>query len=223
VVERVASKQASTDIAARVRQAILKGQFLPNERLVEVDLAAAFGSNRANIRTALALLEQERLVVREPNRGARVRFVTDVEAIEIYEARAALEAVVARQAALKAGADDCKRLADIIAAMEATIKESNLVAFSELNGKLHGELSAIAGNATLIRLLEGLRSHVIRWQYRTILVPGRVTDSLVEHRLIVEAVCAGAPDAAEQAMRHHLEKVTDNLRRAMANANIALF
>jgi DNA-binding GntR family transcriptional regulator len=53
-------------------QAILSGEFQPHERLIELDLAQRYGVGRTAIRTALARLEQDRLVEREVNRGARV-------------------------------------------------------------------------------------------------------------------------------------------------------
>ena len=90
------------DVAARLRDAITRGQLMPNERLIEADLTKAYGVNRANIRMALAMLDQEGLVVREPNRGARVRAITDAEAIEIADTRLAIEVMVARQAAARA-------------------------------------------------------------------------------------------------------------------------
>ena len=62
-----------------MREWITGGRFMPNERLIETDLAEALGVNRANVRMALAMLEQEGLVVRERNRGARVRLVSDAE------------------------------------------------------------------------------------------------------------------------------------------------
>ena len=64
------------DVTARLREAITSGRFQPSERLIEMDLAASLATNRTNVRTALAQLEQEGLVVREANRGARVRLVS---------------------------------------------------------------------------------------------------------------------------------------------------
>jgi len=72
----------------RLRQAILSGQLLPNQRLVELDLAQIFGIGRAAVRTALDRLDQEGLVEREPYRGARVRAISQAEAVEMFEARA---------------------------------------------------------------------------------------------------------------------------------------
>src|SRR6185437_16241581 len=94
----------------QLREAILKEKFLPNERLIEMDLAQEFGAGRAAIRTALARLEQDGLVERERYRGARVRLISESEAIEILEVRAALESLAARYAALKITPEQSDRL-----------------------------------------------------------------------------------------------------------------
>ena len=57
------------DVTTRLREAITSGRFQPSERLIEMELAASLATNRTNVRTALAQLEQEGLVVREANRG----------------------------------------------------------------------------------------------------------------------------------------------------------
>ena len=74
----------------------------------------------------------------------------------------------------------------------------------------------IAGNATASRILDTLKSHLVRLQYRVILLPGRPQSSLAEHRAIVDAVCKGDADAAEAAMRRHLESFTRLLTQAIA-------
>src|SRR5580704_4567884 len=101
--------RGDADPTARLRQAIVDGRFFPNERLVEEDLVRRFGGTRAAVRLALAVLEQQGLVVRERHRGARVRLVTEREAIEIIEIRAMLEALAARHAALRATDADLAR------------------------------------------------------------------------------------------------------------------
>src|SRR5690349_18090066 len=84
----------------QLREAIRRGEFQPNERLIEMDLAHSLGAGRAAVRTALARLEQEGLVQRERYRGARVRLISETEAIEILEARAVLEGLAVRHAAM---------------------------------------------------------------------------------------------------------------------------
>jgi DNA-binding GntR family transcriptional regulator len=209
-------RPAATDITARLRDAITRGRLMPNERLIEADLAGQYRVNRAHIRTALAMLDQEGLVVREKNRGARVRAVSDAEALEIAGTRLVLEVMVARQAAERAGAADRKALRTIETQMRAAVAEEDYSLFSQLNGALHREIQRIAGNATASRILDTLKSHLVRLQYRVILLPGRPQSSLAEHRAIVGALCKGDADAAEAAMRRHLESFTRLLTQAIA-------
>jgi DNA-binding GntR family transcriptional regulator len=200
----------------RLRQAIVRGQFLPNERLIETDLARTFRVGRAAIRTALARLEQEGLVEREPFRGARVRAISVEEAIEILEARAALEGLAVRQAARNATPDDVAGLRATLEQMRADHAAGDLLRVSEGNRQLHRQLLAIARHRTAARLIDVLQAQNVRYQFRTILVPGRASQSLEEHRAIVDAVAAGDPDRAEHAVRRHLDHVADALRRLPA-------
>src|SRR6201999_3001768 len=93
-----------------LREAILSGRYLPNERLVEADLVAALGESRAVVRTAIVRLEGDGLVEHAPTRGAKVRLVGEREASEILEARAVLEGFGASKAAGAATPDDVARL-----------------------------------------------------------------------------------------------------------------
>ena len=94
----------------RLREAIVTGSLQPNERLVESDLAQRLGVSRTLIRAALVRLEQEGLVEHERHRGARVRLVSEREAVEILETRAVLEGLAARLAAERANAQDVEDL-----------------------------------------------------------------------------------------------------------------
>lgn len=196
----------------QLREAILHGEFQPNERLIEMDLVQSLGTGRAAIRTALARLEQEGLVQRERYRGARVRLVSETEAIEILEARAALESLAMRHAALNATADDIAALHTLLDELAQRLKGGDLLGHSEVNARFHQQLLRIANHATVSRLLEMLKSQNVRFQFRTILVPGRPQQSYQEHVAIVEAVAAHDPDRAEEAMRYHLSRVADALR-----------
>ena len=196
----------------RLREAIRRGEFQPNERLIEMDLAQTLGAGRAAVRTALARLEQEGLVQRERYRGARVRLISETEAIEILEARAVLEGLAMRHAALNATADDIATLRALLGELAQRLAESDLLGYSSVNARLHQELLRIANHATVSRLLDMLKSQNVRFQFRTILVPGRPHHSYQEHTAIVEAVAAHDPERAEQAMRAHLSHVVDALK-----------
>ena len=201
------------DVYERLREAIVTGRLQPNQRLVEIDLTESFGASRSSVRTALVRLAHDGLVVHERNRGARVRMVDVGEAVEIVEARRVLEGLAAAHAATKARKRDVADLRRILREMRARLDAGDLLGASDQNGELHRRILAASGHHTAIRLIEGLNSQIVRFQYRTILVPGRSERSFEEHSAIVDAIAGHDPEAAETAMRAHLAGVADALRQ----------
>ncbi|MEO3745195.1 GntR family transcriptional regulator [Plantactinospora sp. B5E13] len=205
-VRRPATRTAD-EAYEQLRQAIRSGELMPNERLIEVELAARLQVSRAVVRTVLVRLGQDGLVVLTPNRGAHVRLVTEAEAVEILQVRAVLEALAARQAAINATAREIGGLRRVLNRMTQKLEQDDLLGYSEGNASLHKAIIAAARHDTAARLISGLRAQLVRFQYRTILVPGRPAQSLGEHTDIVAAIAARDPDAAEAAMRRHLGQV----------------
>jgi DNA-binding GntR family transcriptional regulator len=198
----------------RLREAIVTGRLQPNERLIESDLAGSLGVSRSVVRAALVRLEHEGLVEHERHRGARVRLVEQSEAVEILEARAVLEGLAARLAARRRTPDDVLELQAILDKMQRLRDADDLLGVSDENAGLHRRLVQISGHATAARLIGALNSQMVRFQYRTILLPGRSERSASEHAAIVEAIVDGDGEAAEAAMRAHLSHVADALRRS---------
>jgi DNA-binding GntR family transcriptional regulator len=210
-----AAAESPADVSRQLREAIVSGQFQPNERLVEVDLARRLGTGRTSIRAALVRLEQEGLVTREPNRGARVRLVSDREAIEIEQVRIALELLMVRLAAERAKPADLEDLRATLLEMRQQLDLGDPIGYSELNARFHQRIWTIADHGTASALLAMLKSQSLRFQFRTILRPGRTEQSLEEHRAIVEALSAHDADACEQAMTRHLSHVIETLKWAI--------
>src|SRR5690606_9836501 len=139
------------------------------------------------------------------------------------ETRRALEALVSRQAAERAEDPDKKELVELLADMQSAYDSGDLMTYSAINGKLHSEIRRIAGNATARRILETLKSQVVRLQYQAIYLPGRAQHSMAEHVEIVEAICANDLDRAEAAMRKHLSGVVEGLKRTMERGRQTFF
>lgn len=196
----------------RLREGIANGQFLPNERLVEATVATRLGVGRTAVRAALVRLDQEGLVTLEPNRGARVRLISDHEALEIEEVRATLEAMLARRAASRATPTDLRELRQVVVEMRRLVAKNDAIGYSDLNARFHQAIWAAADHSTASRLVGSLKSQSIRLQYQTILRPGRTERSLREHEAIFNALKAHDPDAAEEAMLAHLAEVQETLR-----------
>jgi DNA-binding GntR family transcriptional regulator len=196
-----------------LRAAIVSGDLAPDARLVEAEVSASFNMSRGAVRTALIRLEQDGLVVREPHRGARVRKVSNEEAVEILQARAVLEGLAARQAAERIDEAGTERLVACLARHRELLDLGDLLGASDANADLHAALLGLSGHGTAQRLIHALHAQTVRYQYRTILIPGRSAASVDEHAAIVEAVTGGRPDDADAAMRRHLFNVAQAVRR----------
>ncbi len=125
-----------------------------------------------------------------------------------------LEGLAARQAAAKATDRDIASLRRILGRMRQLLDAGDPLGASDQNAALHHQVLEIAGHDTARRLISTLNSQLVRFQYRTILLPGRSERSIAEHTAIVEAVAARDPGAAERAMHSHLSEVADALRGA---------
>lgn len=207
---RAAPKKTVTE---RLRDDILAATFPPGERLIELQLTERYAVGRAAVRAAFVELATEGLVVHESNRGATVRRVTIAEAIEIIDARTALEGLVARLAAVRATKAERTELRTLITSMVAAVKAGDQKGYGNLNRTLHRRLREMSRHRVIDELVANLRNRAAYQQFRLAAVPGRSETSLKEHRAIVRAVVAGDGDAAEAAMRRHLDSVADVLRR----------
>jgi len=200
------------DVLAAIRDAIIQGEFAPNQRLVEADLSERFGAGRSGVRAALFELANEGLVERVQNRGARVRAVTLDEAIEISEVRMAVEGLCAAKAAEHITDEEITELRALGTAMRTAVAAGHVLRYSELNQTLHLRVRQISRQSAAAGVLERLRAQNVRHQFRLALVPGRPEVSLAEHLAIIDEICARAPEAAERAARRHLQSVIAALK-----------
>ena len=209
------SKPAVTEA---LRAAILNGEYAPKQRLVEIDLCERFSTSRVILRAALQELSAQGLVEFQRNRGARVRDVSLEEAIEITEVRILLEGHLAARAAERASRADVTMLRGLVKDMRTAVGKSELLAYSDLNARLHAAIRDIAAHETAARLLRQLRDQTVRHQFSLSLVPGRPKVSLPQHEAIVAAIIAHKPQEAQQAMHEHLQSVIQAFQALSAAA-----
>lgn len=203
---------ADEPVTDRLRDDILSSIYAPGERLVEMSLSQEYGCGRAAIRAALVQLESEGLVDREENKGAVVRRVSLAEAIEITEARSALESMIAARAARNVTDEDARELEAIIDGMREAIANNDANRYSMLNRELHGRVHAAGRHEVANQMVQMLRNRGVHHQYRLAMMPGRQRKSLSQHAAIVKAIVAGDEQGAAAAMQQHLDSVIDVLR-----------
>lgn len=203
----------NTSVTDRLREDILGGVYPPGERLVELQLTKRYQVGRAAIRSAIVELDKEGLVTREPNRGATVRKVSVAEAVQIYEARSALEGLLARHAAINATEQDIDQLRSIIIRMKEAAEQKDPRTYSELNREFHREICRASRHEVTSNLVQTLRNQAEHHPFRLAVVQGRPEDSLPEHEAIVDAIVEKNADAAEKAMVRHTSSTIDLLRQ----------
>jgi DNA-binding GntR family transcriptional regulator len=206
-------RQTGSPVLETLRQAILVGDLLPGERLVEGDLAQRFGVSRGAVREALTLLENEGLVIRQANRGAWVRTVSVDETIEFTEVRAVLEGLCAAKAAQRATAGDREALRRILAEMQAAVEAGDVLVYCAGSREMHQAIRQIADQHAASDVLNRLQYLSGRYQIRTSLLPGRPAQGAREHEAVVRAVVSGDADFAERTMRDHLANVVAALKQ----------
>lgn len=206
-------------VVTGIRRAILAGDILPGERLVETALAQQFGGSRATARAACITLEGEGIVERLHNRGARVRQVTLQEAIELTEVRMALEGICAAKAAVRATDEELRELRELGTQLQALVVDDDDVGYTEVNGRLHRRIVEISGHRVAAELVNLARARsAVTHQFRIGLRPRRLATSLQEHLDLIAALGRRDSGEAEAAMRQHLSAVRDSLESRSASA-----
>jgi DNA-binding GntR family transcriptional regulator len=195
----------SGEIADWIRDKIRKGQFAPEQRLVEVDIIRKTGGSRLKVREAFQRLAAEGLVEIEPFKGASVRSASLEEVRQIYRARAALEGVAAADFTRFATNEQRERLSQLQAELERCVDERSPERFGRLNGEWHGLLVEGAGNAIIGELLQRLNVPIHRLLFDSFYDAERLRTANDDHRRILKAILAGDAVVAEQAMRAHVE------------------
>jgi DNA-binding GntR family transcriptional regulator len=201
--------QSVTDV---IRDAIVRGDYAPNQRLIEADLSATLSASRATVRTALLGLENEGLVERLPNKGSRVRAISVGEAIEILEVRIGVEGLCAAKSAESLTSDQAEDLLRLRSRMIDSVAEGDLVEYSVLNRLLDLRIRELSGHTTASSVLARLHAQSVRHQFQLSSRPKRAKVSVHEHAAIIDAIVARDPEAAERSVRDHLRSVIAALR-----------
>ncbi|POX37737.1 GntR family transcriptional regulator [Streptomyces sp. Ru73] len=170
--------------------------------LTESEIASATGTSRTPVREALLRLETEGFVQIVPKKGAFVPPISDAEVRAVMQARALVGDWCIRQV-VSLGPEFADTLEQLVLEQEALLDDP--VAFIDCDRFFHRTIVEHAGNPVLAGFYESLRDRQIRMGLRAVVrTENRASTALAEHRAIVEAVRAGDPEAAGQAVADHL-------------------
>jgi DNA-binding GntR family transcriptional regulator len=199
-------------VLVELRRRIVDCEYPPGERLTEERLATDFGVSRNPVREALRVVESEGLVRMVARRGAFVATPDASTIADIFSVRGRLETLAARLAAERATPTDVAGLREMLDAAREATERVDFSRVAELNSMLHLRVIEISGNRWLASIASSLYLHV-QWIFR-IGAQHRAPHSWIEHIRLVDAIEAGDPPAAAQAMVEHLRYVRETLTTA---------
>ena len=194
-------------VAERLRQAILVGQFEPNQRLVEQDIAESVKTSRGPIRDALKILENEGLVTRQTHRGAFVAELNPDDMHEIFSLRKALESLAIQYFIEKATEEQIDELEKIVQSMEVmSLKDYGQAEATDLDMDFHHTLCKISGHKRVLTAWEALSGQIriVLWKHRLVHPTDLRDRSVPWHAGIVEALRERNKEKAVDLLNVHL-------------------
>lgn len=204
--EKASSKEVSRaeSVHRALREDILNLKIKPSDRIYESSIAEKLDASRTPVREALQKLQADGLLQRQ-GRAYIVPDVTVTFVENLYTVREALECKAIQLCAL-----DRTRLeviGETIDAMEAAVRRADYRSFNVADITFHKQLAMAANNDLLDHLLETIWDRVLFVRSTAFQQIERLSESLTEHRRIVEALQKGNNALAEEEMRAHLRSV----------------
>ena len=187
-----------------LREAILKGDLKPGERLMELQLAEKLGVSRTPIREAIRMLEQEGFAVTIPRRGAEVAKMTLKDMEDVLEIREALDELAVRIACEKITDEQLKNLIRVKGEFEECTRTGEVRKIAEADVLFHDIIYEATDNPKLVNLINNLREQVYRYRVEYIKDPKNYPVLIREHEAIVQGLREKNSRKAEAAMHEHV-------------------
>jgi DNA-binding GntR family transcriptional regulator len=204
-----------------IRDAIVALAFTPGEFIQKEAICHRLGVSRFPVSEALGRLADEGFVEILPQRGTRVSRIDVAACRQAVFIRHALEGEAVRVIAANADRDLVARLDGNLAEQKLAVDRGDTASFFHLDVAFHDLLLSDLGYDRVKTVVEAARGSLDRMRTFLLRTPQRVAQSHREHAAIVEALKARDPDAAQNAMRRHLDNAMDEIElRAMENPAI---
>jgi len=216
-------------VAQQIQHLIVEGALKPGDRLPpERELAERFAVSRTSVRDAIRTLELVGLVVPRHGEGTVVADVSPDAVVmpianvllrkrelvsELLDIRKMIEPALAARAAVRASPEEIARLEDILRRQhEKTLRGEPAV---EEDTEFHYELALAAKNSVVRSVLDVLMRLLRETRVRSLQTHGRPQRSLAGHRRVLDAIKRRDPEAAERAVRQHVEEIESIVLKKM--------
>ena len=198
-----------------LRQAILRGELKPGERLMEIALANRLGVSRTPVREAIRMLELEGLVIMIPRRGAQVAQITEQDLNDVLEVRLGLEELAVRFACERITDEEIKALGLAVKEFEKKMSNNELSAQAEADVKFHEIIYGATHNQRLVQIINNIREQMYRYRIEYLKdVESRKT-LVKEHYEICDALKRRDAESAVEKMCIHIRNQQEAILRSL--------
>jgi DNA-binding GntR family transcriptional regulator len=207
------------DVRDGIVRSILDGEYRPGDRLIEMQIAKAYGTSQGPVREALRELEMLGFVRSEMHRGTYVRDPWHLGMQELFQVRAALEEFAARLAT-PGLSDDVSGLQAEVDAMREAADRGDVRGAVEHSERFHRRIVLASENQLLHTMWSSLCISDHSALTMVTLTPdlGMVAES---HQPIVDAIAAGDAELACRLSRSHQDWFNEMLVAAADAADAA--
>ena len=188
-----------------LRQAILRGELKPGERLMEIALSQRLGVSRTPVREAIRMLEQEGLVIMIPRKGAQVAEISEKDLKDVLEVRLGLEELAVRIACQRITEEELEELEQAVKEFEEAMKRDDLGALAAADVKVHEVIYGSTHNKRLVQILNNLREQMYRFRLEYIKDEDKRQILQLEHEKILAALRLRHMAEAKAVARGHID------------------
>jgi len=189
-----------------VKEEIIKGHLKPGERVPEPELAERFGVSRTPIREAFRQLESEGFLTVTPRKGAVVSSITDKDVREFYTIKSVLEGFAAREACGNFSDSKVRKMETLNDQMERLAAKDDFKGFFKLDNQFHDIFLTACGNEKLYTLFNTLVQQFERFRITSLSQPGRMKNSVKQHRDIISAFRKRDEELVDRLVRANAEQ-----------------
>ncbi len=188
-----------------LRQAILRGELKPGERLMEIQLANKLGVSRTPVREAIRKLELEGLVLMIPRKGAEVADIVEKGLKDVLEVRKALEGLSVRLACDRITKREIEDLRLAAEEFKRSLKRRDITEIAEADVRFHDIIYVATDNQKLIQLLNNLREQMYRYRVEYLKNEKVYPQLIMEHEALISNIVSRSTEEAAIIMNKHID------------------
>jgi len=208
-------KPLGQHVFEHLKQAIIRGDVAPGDRLVESRIAEALDISRTPVREAIHKLEREGLLRKLPRGGFAVLSLTTEDIEETFGIRCVLERYAARLATINHTEEELKPLEDKIKEFQKCLDEGRLEELPRINTAFHNLLYGLCKSPKLIKMISDLRDQIYRFRRIILNVAAMAKISNQDHRKMLKAIRERDIERVEMLVEEHIMRGKEIVQREL--------